>query len=181
MRNLMIVTLLIVFGGLFAESMFDMTMSEISKDYIGVQKILAADKTEGVNDLAGKMLTKIDQLDAKNATGEHASKYADMPKQLKSSALNLKKAKNIKSMRTAFGDMSKPMAMWTSLNKPADTYVVYCPMAKKSWLQDSDEVANPYYGSAMSECGEIVSSPANAKMMDHETDMKMDHSEMNDH
>lgn len=198
MKNILIVALLLVFGGLFAESMFDMTMHELSKDYIDVQKLLAADKTEGVNDLAGNMLSKIDKLDAKKAKGEHAAKYADMPKQLMKSAMSLKKAKNIKAMRSAFGDMSKPMAMWTSLNKPADTYVVYCPMAKKSWLQDSDEVANPYYGSEMPECGEIVSSPDKTKMMDHKMEKghmmgkemdkkahkmsnKMKHADMEDH
>jgi len=174
MKNILIVTLLIVFGGLFAESMFDMTMHELSKDYIEVQKLLAADKTEGVNDLAGNMLSKIDKLDAKKAKGEHAAKYADMPKQLMKSAKKLENAKNIKAMRSAFGDMSKPMAMWTSLNKPADTYVVYCPMAKKSWLQDSEEVSNPYYGSEMQKCGEIVSSPEKTKMMKKHADMKHD-------
>jgi len=172
MKNILIVALLVVFGGLFAESMFDMTMQEISKDYIKVQKILAADKTEGVNEIAGNMLKKAGKLDAKKAKGEHASKYAKMPEQLKESTMSLKKAKNIKSMRKAFGEMSKPMAMWTSLNKPADTYVVYCPMAKKSWLQDNEDVANPYYGSEMLKCGEVVSSPADAKMMKH--DLKHD-------
>jgi len=176
MKNILIVALLIVFGGLFAESMFDMTMQELSKDYIEVQKILAADKTEGVNEIAGNMLKKAGKLDAKKAKGEHASKYAKIPEQLKKSAMSLKKAKNIKSMRKAFGEMSKPMAMWTSLNKPDETYVVYCPMAKKSWLQDSEEVANPYYGSEMLKCGEVVSSPENSKMMKHDLkhDMKED-------
>lgn len=32
-------------------------------------------------------------------------------------------------------------------------YYQYCPMAKSSWLNDSEEVNNPYYGSAMLKCG----------------------------
>jgi hypothetical protein len=30
-------------------------------------------------------------------------------------------------------------------------------MAKKPWLQDSEEITNPYYGSKMLRCGDIVS------------------------
>ena len=35
--------------------------------------------------------------------------------------------------------------------------IVYCPMARKYWLQKGDAVQNPYYGKQMSDCGRIVS------------------------
>jgi hypothetical protein len=34
--------------------------------------------------------------------------------------------------------------------------VAYCPMARKSWLQKSGTIQNPYYGTAMSDCGRFV-------------------------
>ncbi len=34
-------------------------------------------------------------------------------------------------------------------------YVMHCPMAKKDWVQTSEQIANPYYGKAMSKCGEL--------------------------
>lgn len=34
-------------------------------------------------------------------------------------------------------------------------YVMHCPMAKKDWVQTSEPIANPYYGKAMSKCGEL--------------------------
>ena len=33
--------------------------------------------------------------------------------------------------------------------------LAYCPMVKASWLQKGDTIRNPYYGSAMLECGEF--------------------------
>jgi hypothetical protein len=33
-------------------------------------------------------------------------------------------------------------------------------MAKKSWLQDTPKVLNPYYGAAMATCGSVIHKPA---------------------
>lgn len=35
-------------------------------------------------------------------------------------------------------------------------YVVHCSMAPGNWLQTTDEVANPYYATAMKRCGEVL-------------------------
>lgn len=35
-------------------------------------------------------------------------------------------------------------------------YETYCPMKKVSWLSDSKTIKNPYYGSAMLSCGNVV-------------------------
>ena len=35
-------------------------------------------------------------------------------------------------------------------------YETYCPMKKASWLSDSKIIKNPYYGSAMLSCGNVV-------------------------
>ena len=35
-------------------------------------------------------------------------------------------------------------------------YETYCPMKKASWLSDSKTIKNPYYGSTMLSCGNVV-------------------------
>ena len=35
-------------------------------------------------------------------------------------------------------------------------FVIRCPMAEARWIQKSDDVANPFYGSAMLECGKVT-------------------------
>jgi hypothetical protein len=47
--------------------------------------------------------------------------------------------------------------------KPKLLSVAYCPMKKANWLQLGDDIANPYYGKEMSDCGEVtkhVAAPA---------------------
>src|SRR5204862_6272012 len=39
--------------------------------------------------------------------------------------------------------------------RPTPLSVVYCPMVKAEWLQIGDNVANPYMGTEMSECGNV--------------------------
>jgi Cu(I)/Ag(I) efflux system membrane fusion protein len=34
-------------------------------------------------------------------------------------------------------------------------FIIHCPMAHADWIQDSDEIANPYYGDVMPDCGAV--------------------------
>ena len=45
------------------------------------------------------------------------------------------------------------MAMWATMSKPAGVNVVFCSMAKASWLQTDKKIRNPYYGKKMLTCG----------------------------
>ena len=36
-----------------------------------------------------------------------------------------------------------------------DVKLAYCPMVKRLWLPKEDTIRNPYYGAAMSGCGEF--------------------------
>jgi hypothetical protein len=41
-----------------------------------------------------------------------------------------------------------------------DVYVQYCPMVKRSWLNEVKEVQNPFYGNKMYDCGEVTETIA---------------------
>ncbi len=64
--------------------------------------------------------------------------------------------KAIDKQRAAFKELSRPLAMWVTMSKPAGINVVFCSMAKGSWLQTDKQIANPYYGAKMLRCGEVV-------------------------
>jgi hypothetical protein len=34
--------------------------------------------------------------------------------------------------------------------------IIECPMLKERWVQDTEEVRNPYFGAAMLSCGNLV-------------------------
>lgn len=159
-RNLlpvMIMMIIMIANYLFAEQNFDVTMNQITIEYLKIKDTLANDKTENVNENAKVILELAKKLDVSNMTEEHKGHFKGLPKKITVATEELSKAKNIKLMRKAFNELSKPMAMWATMMKPNGINVAYCPMAPGSWLQTGTEIRNPYYGASMLKCGEIVS------------------------
>ncbi len=62
-------------------------------------------------------------------------------------------ADKIETARAEFGTLSQDAV---EMAKGKDGYyIAHCPMAKKSWVQTSTAITNPYYGSEMLACGVI--------------------------
>lgn len=142
---------------------FDKQMEPILREYLKIPKALAAERTNGVKEAAGKIKRLAARLDPSTVSGEHAGHYQGIAKNLIASADRLAKAADIAAMREALKELSKPMAMWATMSKPKGINVVYCSMAPGSWLQRGTTIANPYYGAKMLRCGEIVSGPGSGK------------------
>jgi len=145
---------------LFADNSFNETMNEITVEYLKIKDTLTNDTTDNVNDNAKAIMVLTKKLDVSNLMGEHKDHFKEIPVKISSAAKDLSKAKDIKSMRKAFNDLSKPMAMWATMIKPSGINVAYCSMTPGSWLQMGKEIRNPYYGASMLKCGEIVSEGA---------------------
>ena len=172
---------------LFGENSFDETMNKITVEYLKIKDTLTNDKTDNVNDNAKAIVFLTKKLDVSNVTEEHKDHFNNIPNNISAAATDLSKAKKIKAMRTAFNDLSKPMAMWATMVKPVGINVAYCPMYKASWLQTGKKIRNPYYGASMLKCGEIVSEGATGKHVctneckheemkkEHNMKMMMDH------
>jgi hypothetical protein len=66
--------------------------------------------------------------------------------------------KDLNKQREAFAYLSNNFAALAKAvrlsNEPV--YKQYCPMKKTYWLSSEEEILNPYYGSAMLNCGEVV-------------------------
>lgn len=106
--------------------------------YVASQAALAVDNY----DEAGTALEKL----AADSTGD-----------LKLLAEKAAQAEGIESMRSAFISLSEQMA---SLDLPEGYVVAFCPMANNSmganWVQKDGAIMNPYFGTAMQDCGSIV-------------------------
>ena len=89
---------------------------------------------------------------------EKASQCKALMPEIEAAAARLAATRTLKEAREVFGELSRLMVQWREMSSAtAKPNVVYCPMAKKPWLQESDQVANPYFGSKMLRCGTIVS------------------------
>jgi len=148
---------------------FDEAMTPVLSAYLEISTALAADKTAGVTKAAKSIVKLSAKPDPKTVTGKHAKHYAGVPKKLQEAAKKLAALKpdDIKAMREAFKSLSKPMAMWATMSKPKGVDVVYCSMAKGSWLQKTGQIANPYYGASMLRCGEVVAGPGMGRKGGH--------------
>ena len=136
---------------------FDKSMRPVLAQYLVIHKALAADSDKGVAKAAGKIARLIGKVKPRTVTGKHVAHYQKLPKKIKAAATALAKAKGIAALRKALKPLSQPLVMWATMSKLADVNVVFCSMAKGSWLQKEKVIANPYYGSKMLRCGEIIS------------------------
>ncbi|MBV9067858.1 MAG: efflux RND transporter permease subunit [Acidobacteria bacterium] len=77
-----------------------------------------------------------------------------------SDAKHVAGASDMETARHAFGQLSDAMIAYrTASREKPKPQIVYCSMAKHSWLQPQGEVTNPYYAdAAMRGCGEIQSN-----------------------
>lgn len=129
---------------------------EIIQPYEAVRLTLLNDSIEGV----GERATGIREI------AETASKGVKTDEEIRplltkiaSFAGDLAEAADIETTRTAFYEMSKILVQYRSKVEGDDLpRVIYCPMAKKSWLQLEEEVGNPYHGQSMAKCGNDVSN-----------------------
>ena len=129
----------------------------VMKPYEECRGLLAADKADGIAACAGAMVkaAKAGEAEAPAGTKEHFATVAGA-----ADALAKAPAGDVDAVRLAFGEVSKPIvALLTAVPTAAKDYHVFeCPMAKgyKRWAQTDKQMANPYMGTKMLECGSEV-------------------------
>lgn len=121
------------------------------RSYLAVQQLLVQDKIDGVEAQFAKI------RDAAKALTEHAK--------VKDQAQAIFKAievepKTLKDARTAFKPLSSAVIALVQVIPASEQaapvlFEASCPMAKANWLQADRELANPYMGKEMSDCGKI--------------------------
>lgn len=122
-------------------------LSSVVGSYLEIQAQLAADKFDAVKGPSAAIAAKASALGKDGAAITKAAKA-------------LEGAKDIAGAREAFGPLSDAViaaARAEGFKDLKGVKVAFCPMAKKSWLQKGEEMKNPYYGAAMSTCGEFKS------------------------
>jgi protein SCO1/2 len=73
-------------------------------------------------------------------------------------AAELQQAGDLAAARTAFGRLGDAIMACAKESGAAlgdEVKVAYCPMKQKYWLQKGETIQNPFYGSAMPDCGRL--------------------------
>jgi len=129
----------------------------IISEYIKITDTLSKDKTKDVKKNSKKILSLLEELN-KTKFSSRGKNYTNLLKKIEKGAKKLAKSKNIARMRKALKKLSTPLVKIVEIEKPVGVNVALCTMYKggAKWLMHGKDIENPYWGSAMFSCGDIV-------------------------
>jgi hypothetical protein len=127
----------------------DSPVAELVTLYQHMHTTLAADRTEGVVELAALIAQKAEPCECGS---ENTTEYAAV-----TAAAHGMRGKDLAALREEFKPLSRAMAGLVAATG-AGAQIYYCPMVKGYWLQPSSdaEARNPYLGAGMPGCGSKV-------------------------
>ena len=123
--------------------------------YIQIKNSLVADNKEDAAKGATALLAAFSTFDMTTLKGKAHTDYMEIYESAKEQAEHIVKSP-IDHQREHFETLSTDMADLVALLGTEKTlYQDYCPMKKVSWLSETKEINNPYYGSKMLSCGSV--------------------------
>lgn len=114
--------------------------AEVAAPYLHIQATLAADSTDGVSEAAQSIVAAAGDLGDAGAAIVMAANAVSL-------------ADDLVKSRAAFGLLSDAMIKFSDDAGLGELKIAFCPMARKSWIQEDGDIANPYHGSEMLRCG----------------------------
>ena len=113
-------------------------VSTLLDNYVSAQEALASDNLAAAVQAFGAMAPDSDGA-------------------LEKMVLEISEAEDLESVRSRFKQLSEKIR---EMDLPEGYVAVHCPMADDGegadWVQKEGDIANPYFGTAMKECGEII-------------------------
>ena len=112
----------------------------VAAPYLHIQTALAGDSIEGV-------------AAAAEAIAGAAAELGDAGAAIVTAARAVALADDLKKARATFGLLSNAVIGYARAAGLGELRLAFCPMARKSWIQEDGVIANPYHGSEMLTCG----------------------------
>lgn len=136
--------------------------NNILKGYFEAKNALAKDNAILASESVKGLIKNIDEFPVKTLSAEQQVLWKAEAAVIKKAAEAISTEKVLKEQRKSFWPLSTAMlklAKDFKLNNNK-VYIQYCPMAKKSWLNEVEAIQNPFYGSMMYDCGEVTETIA---------------------
>jgi len=129
----------------------DPQFEKILDPYFDIQASLAADSTEGIESAAQSIQQLAAQVQTEN------SQIRQLVSDLELAAGKIQ-GKELEAARLVFFEMSKPLLVYLHqfYSGEREYFRYYCSMAKKGWIQPEKSIRNPYHGTSMLTCGELI-------------------------
>ena len=140
---------------------FKKQIGVLIEGYLGVHAALAKDDAAAAAKSATKAFTALAKVDMGLVTGKDHVDWMKHEGVLKSLLEAIAGANKIEPSRVTFALLSEQVAaLLTRFGVPeGKLYKAWCPMAfdnrGASWIQNKEEINNPYFGETMLHCGEV--------------------------
>ncbi len=150
MFRIFVVVAMFVPASIFAGSV-DREMERVLDQYLTIHASLTNDSVAGVDAAARSIVEIVEAIQTDDR------QVQELGKSLVKAASAIQ-GKELEAARNEFFELSKPLLAYVyRLYSGEREYLrFYCDMAKKGWIQNSKAVRNPYYGSSMLTCGELI-------------------------
>jgi len=128
-------------------------------EYLNMKNSLISDELESAQThlraFSEEVKNSVEMNDHEEHSEQHDMHHGSMTEAVK----HAERADDIETFRLAFKKISEQLL--TALENQGYEgvlYKQYCPMYEggSNWISDSEEIANPFYGSQMHNCGETV-------------------------
>jgi Cu(I)/Ag(I) efflux system membrane fusion protein len=138
-----------VWGSLWAGPI-DSEIDRILVEYFKIQRALARDTTKGVAEASRRIADLAATIRAEGPAAEAAAA-------IHKAAAGLT-APDLDTARQQFFALSRPLLEYLHQHYQGgrEYFRYFCSMARKGWVQEDEEVRNPYHGTAMLTCGERI-------------------------
>lgn len=130
---------------------------QVFAGYFALKNALTNDDAAAAKTSAKELLSAITAVKLAGLSAAQQKIWTANVDKLQFDTRHISESPSIAHQREHFASLSKNMAVVVKGLK-ANTAVVYeqyCPMKKASWLSETADVKNPYYGKSMLTCGEV--------------------------
>jgi Cu(I)/Ag(I) efflux system membrane fusion protein len=137
-------------------------LDSIYSEYFSIHTFLSQDQLAKAKQAAKKLENNLDLIDHHLLNTKMHDLWMPYYKSIRENSINMKSATTLDAYRESFESLSKTIIAVTksfggNIKKPV--YIYHCPMAFDNkgadWLQNTEGVENPYFGSKMFTCGNL--------------------------
>ena len=146
---------------------FAAKLQPLFKTYFHIQTALSLDSTDDAKGAAKRFFKALEEVDMSLLEGAAHQAWTKELKDITKIARRIVAAEGIEKARSIFATLSGSMIGVAKRFGAGgeDVYRFHCPMAFNNrgadWLQNDQKTANPYFGSAMFQCGVLKETFAN--------------------
>ena len=132
-------------------------LQSVYDSYFAVKDALIKSDSKLTSAKAATLLATINAVKMDKLKSNEHTVWMKVVKKLTADAKSISATTDLKKQREAFKSLSKNTYDLIKVSNPEQPiYKQYCPMADADWLSKEKAVKNPYYGSSMLTCGNVV-------------------------